>query len=285
MRKAAGFTIVELVIAISLAGIVVAFAAMFIITPVNSYQAQARRAELVDAADAVLRLVGRDARAALPNSIRIVDNGSVVALEMLAAVDAVRYRASGATADPSQELDFASPDTSFASLSLFDGIARPFTTNTHYLSIYNVGVPGADAYSLSNVITPAGTSITIDSSPTPGEDQITIAPAFRFAYGSPGQRVYLVSGPITYLCDENANTLRRYSGYAIAANQSNRDSAGELTGAGASSAMVANNVTACQFDYVPGTSTRAGLVTLRITLNKDGESIWLLHQVHVENAP
>jgi MSHA biogenesis protein MshO len=280
-----GFTLIELVIAISLAGIVVTFAAMFIIVPVKSYQSQARRAELVDSADAVLRLVGRDVRAALPNSIRVTTNGSVVALEMLSAVDAVRYRDSGATADPTQELDFSSPDGSFASLSQFDGITRPFTTTTSYLSIYNVGVPGADAYSLSNVITPAGTTITIDNSATAGEDLITMSPAFRFAYGSPGHRVYLVSGPVTYLCDQTANTIRRYSGYSIAANQSSRDSAGELNAAGATSSAVANNITACQFDYTPGTAQRAGLVTLRITINKAGESIWLVHQVHVENAP
>jgi MSHA biogenesis protein MshO len=240
---------------------------------------------LVDSADAVLRLVGRDVRSALPNSIRVVDNGTVVALELLAALDAVRYRDSGATANPAQELDFGSPDTSFASLSQFDGITRPFTTTQYYLSIYNVGVPGADAYSLSNVITPAGTSITINNSATAGEDLITISPAFRFAYGSPGHRVYLVSGPVTYLCDETAHTIRRYSGYSIAANQASRDTAAELNGAGASSSLIASNITACQFDYVPGTAQRAGLVTLRVTINKDGESIWLVNQVHVENAP
>ncbi len=285
MKKAVGFTLIELVIAISLSAIVISFAAMFIVTPVNSYRAQARRAELVDAADAVLRLVGRDVRAALPNSIRIANNGTVIALEMLAAVDAVRYRDSGATADPTQELDFASPDNSFASLSQFDGITRPFTTSAYYLSIYNVGVPGADAYSLTNVITPPGTSITIDNSTTPNEDLITLAPAFRFAYGSPGHRVYLVSGPVTYLCDTTAQTIRRYSGYSIDANQNNRDSNGQLLGAGATSALVADRVTNCQFDYAAGTAARAGLVTLRVTFNKDGESVWLVHQVHVENAP
>lgn len=284
-RRARGFTLVELVVTIALASIVVAFAAMFIVTPVKSYQAQARRAELVDSADAVLRLIGRDVRAALPNSIRIVDNGSTVALEMLNAVDAVRYRDSGATADPTQELDFASPDDSFASISQFDDITRPFSTTTHYLSIYNVGVPGADAYSLTNVITPPGTNIIIDDSATLGEDVITMSPAFRFAYRSPGNRVYLVSGPVTYLCDENAGTVRRYSGYSIAANQANRDSAGELLGAGAVAAMVANDVASCQFEYSPGTAQRAGLVTLRVSIVRDGETISLVHQVHVGNAP
>jgi len=279
--RSRGFTLIELIIAISLSGVVIAFAAMFILAPVKSYQAQSRRAELVDSADAVLRLVGRYVRAALPNSIRVVDAGTVVALEMLAAVDAVRYRDSGATADPTQELDFGSPDDSFASISQFDGITRPFTTTTHFLSIYNVGVPGADAYSLANVITPTGTSITINNSSTAGEDLITLSPAFRFAYGSPGHRVYLVSGPVKYLCNETAGTLRRYSNYSISSAQSTAPPSGpEVV-----NALVANNVSACQIDYVAGAAQRAGLVTLRITINKDGESIWLVHQVHVENAP
>lgn len=285
--SARGFTLIELIIAISLSGIVVAFAAMFILTPVKSYQAQARRAELVDSADSLLRLIGRDARAALPNSIRVTANGTNKALELMAAVDAVRYRDSGATADATQELDFGSPDDYFTSLSQFDGLTRPFVTTTHYLAIYNVGVPGADAYSLSNVITPVGTTITIEANPASPttEDRIRMQPSFRFAYGSPGHRVYLVSGPVTYLCDETARTVRRYSGYSVAASQSSRDSASELTSAGASDALVANNVTSCQFDYAAGTSQRAGLVTLRVTINKDGESIWLVNQVHVENAP
>jgi MSHA biogenesis protein MshO len=133
---------------------------------------------------------------------------------------------------------------------------------------------------LTNVITPVGTIITIDST-TPGEDTVTLSPSFKFAYGSPGRRVYLVSGPVKYLCNQTSGTLRRYSGYAISATPSTIAPGG----VGVVNALVANNVSGCQFDYTPGTAQRAGLVTLRVTINKDGESIWLVHQVHVENAP
>jgi MSHA biogenesis protein MshO len=278
-----GFTLIELVVAISLTAIVVSFVAVFILLPVRSYNAQSRRAEMVDSADAVLRLMARDIRAALPNSVRIRRSGSVLALEVLNTIDGVRYRSSGAIADPTQELDFASPDGSFATLSQFDNITRGLPFTQYYLSIYNVGVPGADAYSLTNVITPAGTTITINPSSVANEDLITLSPAFRFAYQSPAHRVYLVSGPVTYLCDESANTIRRYTGYPITAAQAT------AFGAGVSNALVANRAGACQFDYVAGTSQRAGLVTLRVTFSytADGntESIWLVHQVHVENGP
>ena len=88
-----------------------------------------------------------------------------------------------------------------------------------YLSIYNVGVPGANAYEMANVITPARTTITVAAGATPNQNLVTLSPAFQFAWGSPGKRVYLVSGPVTYLCDTAAGTLSRYSGYSIASSQ------------------------------------------------------------------
>ena len=38
-------------------------------------------------------------------------------------------------------------------------------------------------------------------------------------------------------------------------------------------------------DYAVATNTRSGLVTLRLTLAEAGETITLLQQVHVDNAP
>jgi MSHA biogenesis protein MshO len=54
---------------------------------------------------------------------------------------------------------------------------------------------------------------------------------------------------------------------------------------GFSPQLVARNVTNCAFGYDAGTSTRAALVSMTITLSQDGESVTLMHQVHVENAP
>ncbi|MDZ7767964.1 MAG: hypothetical protein U5K38_02245 [Woeseiaceae bacterium] len=146
-------------------------------------------------------------------------------------------------------------------------------------------MPGADAYELANVITPANTRIDIDDAATPGEDRITLTPSFRFAFGSPGQRLFLVDGPVTYLCDPGAGTLRRYAGYSITANQSSRDSHAELVGAGATETLITNRVSACELNYAPGTAQRAGLVTLTISVSEAGETVSLLHQVHVDNVP
>ncbi|RZV36078.1 MAG: prepilin-type N-terminal cleavage/methylation domain-containing protein [Chromatiales bacterium] len=284
MHRLRGFTLVELVVVIVLSAIVISFMAMFIAGPVRGYTDQVRRAELVDLAENSLQRIALDIRNALPNSVRITGSGSVIALEMINTVDGVRYREQPPP-DADRRLDFSVADDAFNSVGTFTGISKPFSSTSHYLSIYNVGVPGASAYELANVITPPGTQIDIDSDTISGEDNVTISPPFRFAFGSPAQRLFLVDGPLSYLCDTGTGTLARYSGYSIAASQSGRDSAAELVAAGAVETIVANRVGSCNMTYAPGTSQRAGLVTLQISVSDSGETISLLHQVHVNNVP
>lgn len=284
-RRPGGFTLIELVVTLALTSIVAVFAAHFIATPVAGYTDLARRAALVDRAELALRQAGRDLRRALPNSVRVRTNGSVVAVEMIETLDGVRYRAGPPPADPSKELDLTSADAAFNSIGPFANISKPFSSTTAYLSIYNVGVAGANAYELANVITPAGTQIDIVADSIANEDHVTLNPPFRFRYASPAQRLFLVSGPVTWLCDPLAGTLTRYAGYAIASNQATRDSDAELLAAGASSALVSDAVRGCAFNYTPGTAQRAGLVSARIEVADSGERVALLHQVHVVNAP
>jgi MSHA biogenesis protein MshO len=283
LRRGRGFTLIELVITITVSSVVVAFMAMFIVMPMTAYTAQTRRAALVDASDSALRFMARDLRSALPNSVRVTTSGTVTALELLATADGARYQDSGPLANPALVLDFTAPDGAFATTVPFTQLTLPWTSNAYYLAIYNVGVPGANAYQMSNVITPAGTTITISAGSTPNQNLVALSPAFQFAFGSPGKRVYLVSGPVSYLCDTAAATLTRYSGYAIASTQP--ASAATLAAAGAGAALVAGNVGGCQFTYSPGTAQRNALTTLTLQLTQNGESVQLLHEVQVVNAP
>jgi MSHA biogenesis protein MshO len=283
LRRGRGFTLIELVITITVSSVVVAFMALFIVMPMTAYTAQTRRAALVDASDSALRFMARDLRSALPNSVRVTTSGTVTALELLATADGARYQDSGPLANPALVLDFTAPDGAFATTVPFTQLTLPWTSNAYYLAIYNVGVPGANAYQMSNVITPAGTTITISAGSTPNQNLVALSPAFQFAFGSPGKRVYLVSGPVSYLCDTAAATLTRYSGYAIASTQP--ASAATLAAAGAGAALVAGNVGGCQFTYSPGTAQRNALTTLTLQLTQNGESVQLLHEVQVVNAP
>ncbi len=278
-----GFTLVELVTTIAVGSVVLAFMGLFIVTPMDAYSAGARRSALVAAADGALRFMGRDLRAAVPNSVRVGNAGSVVALELLPSVDGARYRDGGPLADPARELDFATADGAFATTVPFGSVGLPFSSASHRLVIYNVGVPGADAYAGTDVITPPGTTITIGAGGSANENLVTLDPPFRFAWGSPGKRVYLAGGPVSYLCDTSAGTLTRYSGYATAATQP--VTAAALLAAGASAGRVAGDVAACSFVYTAGTAARTGLVTLGLRIARAGEQVQLLHQVHLVNAP
>jgi MSHA biogenesis protein MshO len=280
----AGFTLIELVVTLVISAVVVSFVSMFISGPVAGFADQARRVRLVDSADVALKRIGRDVRRALPNSVRTTSAGNIVALEVLGTVDGARYRAQPpGTAD--QVLDFASADGAFNVLGAFTQVTKPWSSTSHYLAIYNVGVAGADAYELLNVITPGGTTIGIAADGVTGEDRVTLSPAFRFAYGSPTQRVFLVDGPVTYLCDTVAGTLLRYRGYDVEPSQASVDTHGELLAEGATASLMATGLTSCTFTYAPGTAERSGLVTLAMTVASQGESVSLLSQVHVDNVP
>jgi MSHA biogenesis protein MshO len=278
-----GFTLIELVITIAVGSVVVAFMALFIVMPMNAYTAQTRRAALVDASDSALRFMARDIRSALPNSVRVAASGTVSALELLATADGARYQDNGPLSNPALTLDFTTADGAFATTVPFTRLTLPWASSSYYLAIYNVGVPGADAYQMANVITPAGTAIAISAGATPNQDLVTLNPPFQFAYGSPEKRVYLVSGPVSYLCDTSAGTLTRYTDYAIQGTEPTTDAA--LIAAGAASSLVAANVSACSFTYSMGTAQRNALATLEIQLTQSGESVQLLNEVQVVNAP
>ena len=287
-----GFTLIELIMVIVITGIIAGMISIFISKPMEGYVDVSNRAELVDAADSALQMMARDIRAALPNSTRCNPAGCVnaTAFELLHTADGVRYRKGGYAggADPYRQLDATQPDADFNSIGTFQNIALPYDSSTHAppprLVIYNLGAPGYDAYQAvgtTGIMTPSGTTFTItdDSATHPGEDHIHLSQAQQFGTDSPRQRLFLVDTPISYVCDTATGLLTRYSHYPIAG-------AASFPPAGAStSAPLTQYLTACQIQYDPGTAARGGLVTMSLTLTKNGESVTLLQQVHVDNAP
>lgn len=261
-----GFTLVELITVIVLVGILSAMSVAFITKPIEGYVALSRRAELVDAAENSLRRMQRDIRQALPNSVRIGAGG--LSLEILHTSDGGRYRAQG----PGDILDFTNPaDVSFDVLGDLNGAPAAGTE----LVIYNLS---ATAGSGNAYQAPADNRFSIDSGASSvGHIQfVPKVPAASFPRTSPYQRFFVVDGPVSYVCDPVAHTLTRYDGYAIASSPT--------LGSGD---LVTRHVQSCNFTYQPGTSQRAGLATLTLTLEDvpSAERITLLEQVHVVNSP
>jgi MSHA biogenesis protein MshO len=262
---------VEFIVVMVVIGILASIVASFITSPVRAYLDTARRATLTDIANTALLRIARDARTALPNSVRVAISGGRVYLEYLPVRDGGRYRLALTGIGSGDVLDFASgTDTGFDVL----GPAVTVAADDHIV-IYNLGLDSdSDAYQGGNRRAYAGAAGSVGHIAfTPGG-----AP---FPLESPGQRFYVVGGPVTYVCDPAAHTLRRYSGYAIQAAQPADVGAAPL--AALTGHLLADQVSACDFRYAPGASQRLGQLTLWLRLEADGEALSLYREVLVNN--
>ncbi|HCJ29138.1 MAG TPA: hypothetical protein DHV63_07575, partial [Pseudomonas sp.] len=91
-----GFTLVELIMVIALAGIVAVMISTVMSRPLQGFVDQGRRAELTDLAATALNRMARDIRLAVPNSLRNESSCPPLgcrALELLAISEGGRYRA------------------------------------------------------------------------------------------------------------------------------------------------------------------------------------------------
>ncbi|MGH7690805.1 MAG: prepilin-type N-terminal cleavage/methylation domain-containing protein, partial [Gemmatimonadaceae bacterium] len=141
-HRAAGFTLVELVVVIVLTAIVASFMALFLNAPIQSYFAQTRRSDLVDSANRITRAVGADVRTALPNSLRV--NPAGTALELLSTAGVARYYGKGDKSPPppppppsGEELTIGNSATAFGTLDPFTSQTVPY--RPQFLSIGNLG--------------------------------------------------------------------------------------------------------------------------------------------------
>jgi MSHA biogenesis protein MshO len=164
-------------------------------------------------------------------------------------------------------LDFSVVDSSFDVL----GALSQLPAGGQHLVVYNVTAAGSSG----NAYASAADNRAAIADTSTIERIDLVPPGFQFANASPTQRFFVVAGPVTYACENGQ--LNRYDGYAISQSQ-------PTSGMG-TAAPVTRGIRGCDFSYDPGATQRAGLVTMELTLEEEGEKITLLHQVHVVNAP
>lgn len=300
-RGVSGFTLIELIVAISISAILIGFTAMLISAPVDNYLTQASRSTLNDSAETISRSIENDLRSALPNSVRIRSAGSRAIIEMLVVDKVVFYGAtgpSGAWNAAQRELVFnvTGGDGRFSVFGridpseISDDYTYPFP---RYLVIGNegTGTPNQnDAYRLQRVITPAPVMLTVHRDPATLEENIEFAP-FRFRHDPSSKRMFLVRGPVSYICNSAAatRTLRRYEGYNITAGIPTTEASPQL-GTGTNTLM-ANNIGGCTVRCSNGATTNRcmGTLVLEFTVSNRSaagdEVIRIMGQHRVENQP
>lgn len=293
MQRMRGFTLVELVMVIALAGLVGVMISTVLSRPMEGFIGQSRRAELVDSAAGALQRMSRDVRLAVPNSLRVSADGQAV--ELLLIHSAARYRPNRVGEQGLRfSMDAAGTCSSTTqggrcdSLQVLDDGFDP--AGARWLVLYNIGaesggnpLPGSNVWAPANpgVITPTGTSFTPLAGAPAGESHIALgnlpAGGFRFAFASPQHRLYLAETVVGYRCQ--GDQLLRYSYNQLL------NALPASPPAGSNPQPVARQVASCNFAYQSGSTQRAGLLSLSLGIAEAGENLQLLQQVHVDNAP
>lgn len=261
-----GFTLVELVMVIALAGIVAVMISTVMSRPLQGFVDQGRRAELTDLAATALNRMARDIRLAVPNSLAV----SKDEIRIVPIAAAGRYRANQPDpSGPRQDPPICAPLAGPCTIEILSPMEPQKDPGKHWLIIYNTGsliglpdpVDGMISPISPKVFTWTGGVLSADLS------------NFRFALASPQHRFYLANKVVGYRCA--AGVLVRAEFPDLAAADYSK------------APMVVNHVDCgkSSFTYEPGTNTRNGLVTLKLVLTNEGGTVTLLQQVHVDNAP
>jgi MSHA biogenesis protein MshO len=273
-RRQWAFTLVELVMVIALAGLIAVMISTVMSRPLQGFVDQSRRAELVDLASTALNRMTRDIRLAVPNSVRVAGSAR---LELLRSPGGGRYRASlsgGVRQDPPA---CASDPCVIEALGPMIGVDD--WPGLNWMVIYNIGGAAIG----DNSWPPLNGTLSVIS------PQVSISYAagnlslsgggienFRFKYASPQHRFFLADKVVGYQCSGGRIVRAEFASLALP---------GAYDYSGATPVVDHVDCASSGFTYSPGTNTRSGLVTVRLTLSQDGETITLLQQVHVDNAP
>ncbi|MBV1884438.1 MAG: type II secretion system GspH family protein [Pseudomonadales bacterium] len=293
-RRVSGFTLVEFVMVIVITSILSSIIFRMLILPIHAFDDMSRRSELVSLAESALVQMSRDLKSAVPNSVRVAQQGGIYSVELLRATASGRYRYAaddynkdnlnkGALYnDGLNNKGTLSPgrlDSAFnilASVGSIDSGSRIVINSKNTEALYAAAESG-----VGGIITPLSTSLSLNFTKEIGaEKNMQLSRAFQFdrdGQGSPRKWFYVSDTAITYRCDLSTGKIHRYVNYPVASLHS------LSVPKNADSNIVVNSVSHCDFSYNKGAASVAGLVTLLLTLSDDKERISVVRQVPINN--
>lgn len=288
LSKQSGFTLVEVVIVISIMGIIGGLSSLIIGRSLDSYAALERREKLQTSIRLAVERISRELRHALPHSICVSDGATCVSTAQnrfyfIPVRDSGRYQdRAGAYSAPPPILRERLP-VSPQSLSQFDvlsgnGLNRLNASAGNWVVVYNLN--NSDIYAgINNVRKQIDSIVLKDINNTTGTtaddiDQIKFNGNQSFANHSPQRRFHIIEDNVVTLFYLNGSNLYRDTTSFATPNTATSDTR-----------LLMENVTACTFTYTPGSQQRAGLLRIDITISIKGEKIQVIHNAHVYNTP
>lgn len=289
-RGLKGFTLIEMIIVIVILAIISASIAVFMAGPIRGYFQSADRAELSDTADTVLRRLARDVRLAVPNSVRVATPaGGSSYLEFVQTQGGGQYATNDdcfintgttTTSGCTSIKVFLNPLSNLSAVAVKDKALVIYNVNNNAAG--DCGDDAPSIYCGHNVAT-----ISADPVDSSNDRTLTFARTlFHPSRGltSPSQRFQIVDVPVTYFCDApnlvNGNgtgVLRRNAGYGLTTAQT--------AFASGTGKPVATNLSACSISYAEGVTGSQGLLSIWLQLTRNGETVSLFRQIHVDNTP
>lgn len=268
MTRLAGFTLVEMVIVMTVIVILGSLSTGFIHQSIVAYVSTEQNVLMSSMADSALHKLGADIHNALPNSIRITADRTHTFMELVPIVAAGRYRAGQDAMGRGDALLFDSIDSGFDVL----GLPVPAEKGSQ-LVIANFGIPGADVYAGGNVgtLTVSGNALA----------HVSLQPA-QFKLPSPDNRFFIVQHALSYVCDLQHGQLLLFAGYAIQNTQPT--SLNTLT-ALSQPRLVVDHVVACHLAYTPGVLQSNGMVHVVLTLAQNNHTVQLYRTFNILNSP
>ena len=275
MRAQQGVSLVELVVVLTIMGLIASLSATLVTRIASSQQANRDRLTLAQTADAAVARVADELQAALPNSVRVSANAGGTWIEWVPVRDAARWRRSVDSVTAGSD----ALDLNDATDTGFDVIGTPLASlgADSQLVVRNLGTPEAEVYAGNNRRGGLVRSAT--------GRHLSFTAAGALPQSTDSARAFIVHAPVTLACVPDAAgswQLRRYSGYGWLAAQP--DSAAAL--ASASSALLLGGLSSCAASYSSALAN-IGMLTLRFTLGVagSGASLDVLHQLPLDNTP
>ncbi|GHD48973.1 MSHA biogenesis protein MshO [Marinobacter persicus] len=261
MRRATGFTLVELVMVIVLLSIVATISVQFVALSTQGAIDVGSRQQRALSSVVISEQISRSLRAALPTSIRTNTDQSCI--EWMPIIAASTY----------QGLPVGNTPNSFVALPLPDERSA-----SGRVVVYGYG---SNVYDLTNP-GPISPLATMPSGTAPVAVTFDNGAIHRFSAQSPEKRFYIVDNPRTFC--QQGRFLYRYKDYGI-----NATPASNLPVSMPDREVLAANLreNTLQFDVEPQSLQRGAVVSFRMVLEDTGtrETTNLSQEVQIRNVP
>ncbi|KPQ01956.1 type II secretion system protein [Marinobacter sp. HL-58] len=261
MRRANGFTLIELIMVIVLLSVVATISVQFVSLSTQGAIDVSSRQQRALASVVISEQITRELREALPTSIRTNADGSCIEWMPIRAA--------------SNYLDLPRGNTP----SSFEAVPLPGGQSvTGRVVVYGYG---SDVYDL-NSPGPVSPPATLTGSSVPATVTFDDGATHRFTARSPERRFYIIDDPVS-LC-QSGRWLFRYSGYGINTAVASGLPSG-IPGREVMAATLAKN--SLVFEVTPPTLQRGAVVSFRFVLEdtQTEESTSISQEVQIRNVP